>query len=207
MAEIDKIVEKTIEDFCFEFLARPYLCYTEHGLHALFYASLVGNIPEKERTVRVGDKDIHVVQKEYPMVDKQGRSKRAHWDIAVLDDVQTSDRLRWYDTLRLNSAIEFGLNESIDHLRRDVQRLSHENSGMKRGYIIHLHRFSRSVTRRDWIREHARAASRASIDSILRNEGRNVTAYFVGVDSVTGTRDGPWRLDGRSEPRLLSEHQ
>jgi len=207
MAEIDKIVEKTIEDFCFEFMARPFLCYTEHGLHALFYASLVGNIPKKERQVRVGGKDIHVVQKEYPMVDKQGGSKRAHWDIAVLDDVQTPDRQRWYDTLTLNSAIEFGLNESIDHLRRDVQRLSHENSGMKRGYIIHLHRFSRSVTRRDWIREHARAASRASIDSILRNEGRNVTAYFVGVDSVTGKRDGPWRLDGRSEPLLLSQRQ
>jgi len=207
LIEINRIVEKTIEGFCFEFLARPYLCYTEHGLHALFYASLVGNIPEKKRLVRVGDKDIHVVQKEYPMVDKQGRSKRAHWDIAVLDDVQTSNRQRWYDTLGLNSAIEFGLNESIDHLRRDVQRLSHEESGMKRGYIVHLHRFSRFVTRRDWIRKHARAATTASIDSILRKEGRNVTAYFVVVDGVTGMRGGPWRLDGRSEPLLLFEHE
>jgi hypothetical protein len=46
-----------------------------------------------------------------------------------------------------------------------------------------------------------------SIDDILRDEGKNVTAYFAVVDGVRGTRDGPWRLDGRSEPLLVKERQ
>ncbi len=33
---IENIVKDTIKEFCHEFLQSPYICYTEHGLHAFF---------------------------------------------------------------------------------------------------------------------------------------------------------------------------
>ena len=33
-------VRSTAKEFCLEFVQNPYLCYTEHGLHARFYAML-----------------------------------------------------------------------------------------------------------------------------------------------------------------------
>ena len=34
--EIAATVEQALQAFCLDFLVEPYLCYTEHGLHALF---------------------------------------------------------------------------------------------------------------------------------------------------------------------------
>jgi len=207
MSRIEELVENTIEDFCLEFLKFPYLCYTEHGLHAMFYAKLLDNMPVNRRIIRVGDKDICIVQKEYSMAHRQGESKRAHWDIAILEDTQASDKGNWYDFLKLNSVVEFGLNESIDHLERDVKRLSHQESGVKHGFVVHLHRYSRAVTRRDWVRKHGRTKMQIEvqdeIQSILRDVGGDVIAYFALVDSVTGTKVGPLRMDRTSEPLLV----
>jgi hypothetical protein len=38
--EVVAIVGQTIREFCLGFLDSPYLCYTEHGLHALLYTML-----------------------------------------------------------------------------------------------------------------------------------------------------------------------
>ena len=70
--------------FCKDFVEHPYRCYTEHGLHALFYTKLYNALPEPALYRDVGGREMCVIQKEYPTHDSIGRSRRQHWDIAVI---------------------------------------------------------------------------------------------------------------------------
>jgi len=74
--QIVETVRQTIIQFCTEFMEHPYLCYTEHGQHALFYARLYNALsPEHRYTIWRGQK-IGVVQKEYPTAGKLGKPRR-----------------------------------------------------------------------------------------------------------------------------------
>jgi len=61
-----EIVYQTIAAFCVEFVDHPYLCYTEHGQHALFYTKLYSALPEELRYATWQQQKICVLQKEYP---------------------------------------------------------------------------------------------------------------------------------------------
>ena len=43
------LVRQTIIEFCTGFIEDPYLCYTEHGQHALFYTMLYNAMLEERR--------------------------------------------------------------------------------------------------------------------------------------------------------------
>ena len=44
-------IRDTIVVFCLEFIRNPYLCYTEHGQHALFYSMLFNALSEQRRYI------------------------------------------------------------------------------------------------------------------------------------------------------------
>ena len=56
-----------------------------------------------------------------------GKSKRQHWDVAVLsrEHVEKGNAKGDYDVLPLLAAVEFGLNEAESHLCDDMDRLTH----------------------------------------------------------------------------------
>src|SRR3954447_26664882 len=86
MPDIDlaTLTQQTLVGFCNVTIDHPYRCYTEHGLHALFYTKLYNALPEAARYSDVGGREMCVIQKEYPTDDSIGRSRRQHWDIAVI---------------------------------------------------------------------------------------------------------------------------
>ena len=132
--------EQYLETFLKEFIRNPYLCYTEHGLHALFFARLYDAL----KTDALDDFKGHQVcrvQKEYPTADTLGKSRRQHWDIALLD---LPCDARSYDSLPLWAVVEFGLNAKLDHLMDDLARVSHPKANTKRRYVVHLYRLSKS---------------------------------------------------------------
>ncbi|MBO8167891.1 MAG: hypothetical protein H0Z35_01755 [Thermoanaerobacteraceae bacterium] len=83
---VEHIVRNVIEDFCREFSKFPYLCYTEHGLHARFYSALYNALPPAARYINWEGKKICVIQKEYPTAGTLGKPRRQNWDIAVIQN-------------------------------------------------------------------------------------------------------------------------
>ena len=146
MVNIKSIVENTIKEFCIEFIKNPYICYTEHGIHAYFYNRLYKNLPDESRYFEWDDKKICVIQKEYCMADACDKSQRQHWDISIIDTPPSFNfKLKpMYDYFTLNSAIEFGLNEGKVHLEDDINRICHPKSNVVNKYLVHLYRISDS---------------------------------------------------------------
>lgn len=62
--ETEKYVKKAIEEFCLEFVKKPYLCYTEQGLHARFYLTLYNILPEDRRYI-VFDGLVREIEKDF----------------------------------------------------------------------------------------------------------------------------------------------
>jgi hypothetical protein len=106
------LVREAILSFCREFIEYPYLCYTEHGLHARFYSQLYQSIPDEMRYLIWDGHKTCVIQKEYPTADKLGKPQRQHWDIAVHQSPAVSiiEGPGAIDYLHLNTVVEFGLN-------------------------------------------------------------------------------------------------
>lgn len=114
-----EIFQQTIVHFTTEFLHNPYLCYTEHGLHALFYAQLYHALPAEQRYLTWQKQRICVLQKEYPTAHNLGKPQRQHWDIALIQNPPQHSRpsdVGAYDYLKLAAVVEFGLNENAAHL-------------------------------------------------------------------------------------------
>src|SRR6266508_1418455 len=107
--EVLCLTRKTIIEFCKEFLLRPYLCYTEHGLHALFFARLYHALPMDARYTRCNGLELCVLQKEYPTAHNLGKSQRQHWDISLVKTpVNAPQRPCCFDYLPLAAVLEFG---------------------------------------------------------------------------------------------------
>ena len=105
MNTIDDIVRETIETFCLEFAEHPYICYTEHGLHALFFSRLYDALPEDQRYFEWDGRKVCAVQKEYATADNLGKSKRQHWDIAVLRNLPVTRMEHPYDFFGLTQPL------------------------------------------------------------------------------------------------------
>ena len=184
------LVPSVVRNFCLEFLAEPYECYTEHGLHALFFSRLYDALPEDQRYLEWDGRRVCAIQKEYATAHDLGKSRRQHWDIAVLRNPPVTTGMPPYDHFKLDAAVEFGLNEGRDHLLEDMRRLSHPSSNVGTGYAVHLYRISEGLSERDMSPRSTRVwpGNRSDEKDKLLAEVRktNVTAYYVLVDS-TGT--------------------
>jgi len=188
MNTIDNIVRETIEGLCLEFAEHPYICYTEHGLHALFFSRLYDALPDDQRYFEWNSQKVCAIQKEYATAHNLGKSRRQHWDIAVLRNPPATRMEHPYDFFEIEAAVEFGLNAGRKHVREDMRRLSHPSSNVETGYVVHLYRISEGLSKRDLSPRSVRiwpgesAAKREDLLAEVRK--MNVTVYYVLVDTT-----------------------
>ncbi|MCK5019445.1 MAG: hypothetical protein KAS32_20470 [Candidatus Peribacteraceae bacterium] len=185
------IIEKAIQDFCQEFIKNPYLCYTEHGIHALFFNRLYNALPEKDRYFNWMGHKVCVIQKEYPTATDLEKSQRQHWDISVIDTPPVSlSKTNSYDFLRLNSVVEFGMNASSGHLKEDIRRMTRPDSNILNKYAVHLYRFSKNMSRRDIS---SKGSDIIKPDDVKRMVGdTDVKVYYAVADLMMSGESGVW---------------
>ncbi len=202
-----ELIRQTLEQFCLDFLRHPYLCYTEHGQHALYFSTLFAALPEHARFGTWQGQKVSMLQKEYPTATHLGKSQRQHWDIALLKS-PLSSRIsgpRAYDYLLLQAAIEFGMNEAPEHLRDDIKRLTHPDCNMDYGFVVHLHRLSDAKSHfsgRDWSPTSARFLDRETIHQLVL--GKPVEVYFAVADQTRPTDNGAWLIPSVGPIRALA---
>lgn len=99
----------------------------------------------------MGREKVSVVQKEYPTAGTLGKSRRQNRDISLIKSPISAPcaKTPLYDYLRLGRAIEFGLNATREHLEDDIGRLSHSDSNVENGIVVHLYRLSEDKSNRD----------------------------------------------------------
>jgi hypothetical protein len=193
-----EVTRNTLINFCNEFVRDPYLCYTEHGLHALFFSKLYNALPEESRYTACNGHRLCVLQKEYPTAHHLGKSRRQHWDISLIrTPVEAPDRPNVYDYLPLAAVVEFGLNCPSNHLGEDIRRLCHEGANVDNRFVVHLYRLSPAadkISGRDWAPESNILCSRESVQVVLRN--RPVEVFYGVVDATEANQSGLWIITG-----------
>jgi hypothetical protein len=200
MMPIDQaaVTEATLLEFCKEFMRQPYLCYTEHGLHALFYSRLFDAFGQDEHRYDWFDGlRVCLIQKEYPTHHHLGRSRRQHWDISVLKaPLEGPGDTPAYDHFRLAAVVEFALNCGRGHLQDDIERLTHPEANVDRGFLVHLYRFSDGefrVSDRDW---NARYKSRLKLETVeeMLKGYPGLYVLYGTVDQSGGSGKGLWKV-------------
>jgi hypothetical protein len=189
-----KYVVKAIRDFCLEFVADPYLCRKEHGLHVRFYQELFRALPEAQRYFPWEGWRVCTIQKEYPTAGNLDKPRRQAWDIAVVrwPPHAIPERVPTYDYLSLDSVVEFGMNATLDHLREDVRRLCHRDANVANKFIVHLYRLSQGMSESDWSPRSRRILSLAQVREVVHDS--DVDLYY-GMSDATGTfESGLWRV-------------
>ena len=179
-------------------MSYPYLCYTEHGLHALFYTHLFNALAPTDRYLLWHGQLVCAIQKEYPTADALGKPQRQHWDVAVIRNPPQclAGMPHSYDYLRLAAVIEFGLNEASDHLEDDIQRLSHPGGDVDQGYFVHLYRLTAPKAM-------ATTASTMQAASIRRGYGALMAGAFINVVEICPVPAAHCR---RREPQARGVH-
>jgi hypothetical protein len=190
------VVRQAIAEFCRAFVEHPYLCYTEHGQHALFYTQLFNALPSEQRHTTWQGQKICVIQKEYPTAGNLGKPRRQHWDIAVLktppESLVTESA---YDYLKLAAVIEFGLNESKKHLVEDLRRLCHADANLMQGFVVHLYRLSQPqalFSKRDWTSGSKRVLLPQAVAELVAD--KPIEVYYALADSTGQYMPGVWRM-------------
>jgi hypothetical protein len=207
MTEQSEKVRVVAADFCAEFVKNPYLCYTEHGLHALFYTKLYNALTPAERYTEWTDHRVCVIQKEYPTARPLGKPKRQNWDIAVIKTPPESrpDSQPSYDYLRLAAVVELGMNEAQEHLEDDLSRLCHPDANLENGFIIHLYRISshgvQKVSGRDWSPNSKQILTYEDIAELA--EGKAVEVFYGLADSTGTHPSGAWSITDGNIQRIV----
>ena len=193
-----KIIRQTIIRFCEEFIKHPYLCYTEHGQHALFYSNLYAALPEAHQYINCQQQKVCVIQKEYPTAEKLDKPRRQHWDIAILRE----EKDQKYDYIKLLAAIEFGMNEAKEHLIEDIRRLEHTGSNVEHGFIVHLYRLSQAgqqFSSRDWSPGSNQILTLEQVRKL--SEQTSIEIYYAMADSTGTYINGVWIINnGQIDP-------
>lgn len=207
---IDDVFLDVSEKFCREFVSNPYLCYTEHGLHALFYTRLFSAIPDKARYIEYRDHKVCVVQKEYPTAGRLVRSRRQHWDIALVKapPVPKPELKPSYDYLRLSAVAEFGLNATLKHLEKDRDRITDTDANLERGFLFHFFRLSDGkspVSGRDMS---PKSKHFVSAESVLENakervNGWPVTLFLAIADQTKPHSNAAWCITADDTRKLV----
>lgn len=191
-------LRNVLQDFYLEFIENPYLCYTEHGQHALFYTMLYNAIPPEQRYVEWQGKRICVIQKEYPTAGNLGKPQRQHWDISVIKnppECRVSNARFPYDMLSLAAVVEFGLNEGLEHLADDIERISHRDANVERGFVVHLYRLSKAgakFSNRDWSPNSKQIVTKEKIAQLISE--KKVEIYYGMTDSTGKHPLGVWLI-------------
>jgi hypothetical protein len=92
-----------------------------------------------------------------------------------------------YDCLKLSAVIEFGLNEAVEHLIDDIQRLGHPRANLLQGFAVHLYRLSdagATFSDRDWS---ARSGLRLTVEEVNQEVNKRINekaTLLPGMKSV-----------------------
>ncbi len=204
---LTQVVRRVLADFCLEFVRNPYLCRTEHSLHVRFYHMLYDVLPPEERYAEVDGKRVCTIQKEYPTGTNLGKSKRQGWDISVIRlPPSTAPGSEYpYDSLRLDSVVEFGMNEKRDHLEDDIRRLSRAGSQVDNRYLVHLYRLSndaqgRKASGRDWSPKSSLILRKERVSDVLGDH--DIELYYGMYDNTNTFEVGAWRIHNRTIAEL-----
>ena len=197
MTDLIDAVRKVTEEFCAEFTANPYLCYTEHGLHAFFHTLLFNALPVEQRYITWQDRQVCVIQKEYPTARKLDKPRRQHWDIAVIKSPPQSlvGGPAAYDYLKLAAVVEFGMNETEEHLTDDIERLCHRDANLEHRFAVHLYRLSEPGAKfsgRDWSSNSPRILSKEHVAKLTAK--RPIEVYYGIHDSTGKYASGVWLI-------------
>jgi len=189
------MVRHTIIRFCHEFVEDPCLCYTERGQHSLFYTMLFNVLPEDRRYATCNGRRLCVLQNEYRTASDLSKSRRQHWDIALLQRPLQAvpDRPPAYDHLKLAAAVEFGMNVGQKHLMEDIRRLSHPEAHVGQGFVMHLYRLSQPgalFSNRDWSPNSKRILTPHRVSQLARDT--QVEIYYGMHDSTRKHESGVW---------------
>ena len=191
MTKQTETLKQCIKDFCKEYIKNPYLCYTEHGIHALFFTRLFNTLSPDQRYFPWKNFQMCTIQKEYPTAADLDKSRRQHWDIALIKNPPESKDENSFDYFKLAGVVEFGLNEAIEHLKDDIDRLCHHEANVEHPFIVHLYRLSQSVSKlsnRDWVNESKRIVS---IDDVCKiSKTKMVDIYYCMYDGSGETTKG-----------------
>ena len=192
--------QRAVEAFCREFVKYPYLCYTEHGIHARFLLQLYTELPEHGRYAEWDGNRVCVVQKEYPTAASLGKPRRQHWDVAVLRTPLEcpGDRLTTTPIVRLPPARDGGRVRAELRRRsprRGRARLCHRASNVDDPVIVHLYRFS---TGRSHVRPRHLAPGRPAFvrspPSPSSRPSTRLDVYYGVADSTETYPSGLWRI-------------
>jgi hypothetical protein len=202
-----ELTELELITFCKEFVAQPYLCYTEHGLHARFFTQLYNAFAAHglEREADFEGRQVGLIQKEYPTNHHFGRSRRQNWDTSVIEHpIVRPAALRPYDHFPLAAVVEFGLNCGPGHLISDQHRLSHQDSNVAAKMIAHVYRLSAAgnqISNRDL------SPNSAAILPLIRIHAMaaavpGVTVYYAMSDMTGRFANGVWRMTAQEPVQL-----
>lgn len=206
-----RAIRESLQNLCFEFVESPYLAYTEHGVHALFYQRLLDAIPENRRYVDWLEQHTLVVQKEYPTATNLGKSKRQHWDVSIIRNPPKSlcEGKDSFDYLRLEAAIEFGLNADEEHIQEDLRRLTHAQANLDSAFAVHLVRISGTGESRFSGRDASPRSSIVSLADVERlarlRKHQEVDIYYAVSDmsDEKNLQSGVWHIVGGKTARIL----
>lgn len=215
--DIKAIMLEAGEEFCERFMKEPYLCYTEHGQHALFFSHVYEKLKEKEALCATLDLEcegegpqsieICVLQKEYPTAGLlEAGTRRQHWDISVLKSdkhrkLESKCKENPVDFIELDAVAEFGLNASKAHLLQDVKRLVNDQSQVNHKFVFHLFRLSphsERPSRRDRAPSTSYFLTCDEAESVVRNaleekKAKNETiTMFWAVHDRSDRHENDW---------------
>ncbi len=201
-----KAFKEVLVKFTLEFVQAPYLCYTEHGLHARFYSQLYNDLSEEQLYFFLDGKKVCVIQKEYPTATNLGRSKRQHRDISMIKKPAGSSKSipdQSYDFFKLSAVVEFGMNASVDHLEDDIDRLCHPDANVESRFLVHLYRLGKPGNR--FCRRDLSNRSRSMIsikDAALLTIDKPVEIFYGIYDNANIESSGVWHLQNGSINKL-----
>lgn len=207
MTSVNDKVKETIRKFVYEFIERPYLCYTEHGQHARFYQMLYEALDPTERYVTCMGQEVCAIQKEYPTAGNLGKPQRQHWDIAIIKSpVEGAPKKKpFYDYLKLEAIVEFAMNEAKDHLKDDIERVCHADANTDHRYIIHLYRLSKAgdqFSMRDWSPSSKQILTVADVKEMIP-VGKSVIIFYGMYDDTDKSKNGVWLINDGTEPEKV----
>jgi len=199
-----RILTQTIKQFTLEFIEQPYICYTEHGLHARFYTSFYNALSDEQQYFDWEGKKVSVIQKEYPTATNLDRSRRQHWDISLIKnppEIAFPEEPKPYDFFKLLGVVEFGMNESVVHLKDDIDRLCHSEANVENSFLVHLYRLTNpgnQYSRRDLSNRSINIVSKENAAKLTKE---NQVEIFYGMyDDTNPDECGAWHLhDGKIE--------
>jgi len=202
-------IRTTIETFCIDFIKNPYLCYTEHGIHAYFYYLLYRTLKESGLFIEVDGKKMCIIQKEYCMAYSCGKPKRQHWDIAIIKSPPEiiNKMFPKYDYLALDSVVEFGLNEDEEHMDDDINRLNHPKSYVKNKFVVHLNRISKGGKKRFSKRDFSENSNKIlSKDKIVeKTKNNDIEIYFAQFHETKPQKIEAWKIYHNNSISLLNK--